>query len=156
MNHNDHFVPQFLLRRFCNSDGHLHVFDTWNSRSFVASTRNVASEKRFYDLKIENEVVSFEPVLCEFENSALKALNAIVEQNSAAVLSDDDRLNVACYPAGSRSRSARNLQLRSGFSVHEWKFHGTTFVAGHSDQHGRQRSRFGQCVHRTIVAECEI
>jgi hypothetical protein len=111
MNNNDHYVPQFLLRRFCNSDGRLHVFDKWSNSSFVSSTRNVASEKGFYDLKLYGEVVSFEPLLCAFEDSALDALNSVVEHNSLAVLSGSDRLNVAYFLAVQtlRTRAEREM-----------------------------------------------
>tara|TARA_R110002049_G_scaffold133887_1_gene293269 strand:+ start:65 stop:979 length:915 start_codon:yes stop_codon:yes gene_type:complete len=111
MNNNDHYVPQFLLRRFCNDDGRLHVFDKWNDRSFVSSTRNVASEKGFYDVKLDDEIVSFEPLLSTFENAALEALNAVVENNSLAVLSDADRVNVAYFLAIQtlRTRAQREM-----------------------------------------------
>lgn len=111
MNNNDHYVPQFLLRRFCNADKRLHVFDKWNDRSFVSSTRNVASEKGFYDLQLEGEAVSFEPLLCAFENSALGALNAVVDNNSLAVLSYEDRVNIAYFLAIQtlRTRAQREM-----------------------------------------------
>lgn len=97
MNNNDHYVPQFLLRQFCNADGRVHVFDKWTDRSFVSNTRNVACERGFYDVKIDNETVSFEPLLCSVENAALAALNLVVENNTLAVLSSDDRVNIAYF-----------------------------------------------------------
>lgn len=97
MNNNDHYVPQFLLRRFCDLDGYLHVLDKWDNRSFKSATRNVASERGFYDLKFDNGIISFEPLLCAFENAALEALNAIVERKTLSVLAEADHVNIAYF-----------------------------------------------------------
>jgi hypothetical protein len=97
MPNNDHYVPQFLLRRFCDADGRLHVYDKWNDRKFVSSTRNVASEKGFYDLQFDGEMVSLEPLLCKIEEMALGALNSVVDRKSLSSLDRNDRENIAFF-----------------------------------------------------------
>lgn len=45
-----HFVPQFYLRRFVDSDGLLWVYDKDTDRVFSATPRNLAAERGFYTL----------------------------------------------------------------------------------------------------------
>ena len=46
-----HYVPQFLLRRFVDAEGKLHVFDKRESKQFhTTNVRNVAAEKALYVL----------------------------------------------------------------------------------------------------------
>jgi hypothetical protein len=45
-----HYVPQWYLERFCDSDGKITVYDKWESRTFQTVPRNVAQEVGFYRL----------------------------------------------------------------------------------------------------------
>ena len=45
-----HFVPQFYLRRFTDSDGLLWVYDKDDDRVFSATPRSLATERGFYTL----------------------------------------------------------------------------------------------------------
>ena len=44
-----HFVPQFYLKKFADSNNQLFVFDKFTKQHFKANVSNVASERRFYD-----------------------------------------------------------------------------------------------------------
>ena len=46
---NQHYVPQFYLRKFADSNDCLYVFDKFSKRSFQTNAKNVASETGFYD-----------------------------------------------------------------------------------------------------------
>lgn len=46
---NQHFVPQFYLRKFTSSNDRLYVFDKFTKRSFPTNVKNIASETGFYD-----------------------------------------------------------------------------------------------------------
>lgn len=96
---NDHYVPQSLLQRFCNANDRLHVWDKWKARAFVSSTRNVASENGFYDVRTDDGVVHFEPLLCAVEDAAFAPLNRIVETKSLSCLSVSERASVAFFLA---------------------------------------------------------
>ena len=54
---NQHYVPQFYLRKFVYSNDRLHVFDKFSKRSFQTNVKNIASETGFYDFHpdIQNE-----------------------------------------------------------------------------------------------------
>ena len=119
MNNNDHYVPQFILRQFHNEDDRLNVFDKWEAREFVTSTRNVASEKGFYDLPATDTIVPFEPVLCDVENNALGPITAVIENRTLSTLEESDRNHVAYFLAMQmmRTRASRDLlsQMMEGF-----------------------------------------
>ena len=116
---NQHYVPQFILRRFHNVNNRLHVYDKWTRRSFVSSTRNVASENGFYEFTIDDQTLTLEPVMCEIENAALGAINAITDSASLADFCPNERRSVAYFFALQmvRTRSARDqlTQMQEGF-----------------------------------------
>lgn len=115
---NQHYVPQFILRRFHNRNGNLHVYDKWTRRSFVSSARNVASEKGFYDIRVDSKLVTLEPVMCEIEDAALGAISAIIDNESLAQLSTEQKNVVADFFGMQmmRTRSARDwlTQMEEG------------------------------------------
>ena len=107
---NQHYVPQFLLRRFGDKKGRINVFDKHTQKTFVSSTRNVASENGFYDLKVGEIQISLEPLMCEVENSALGLLNGIVEARTTSHLSLDDRSRIAFFMAFQMLRTRASLE----------------------------------------------
>ena len=48
---NQHYVPQFYLKRFANDKKQIWAFDKMNSKSFPSGPGNLASENYFYDQK---------------------------------------------------------------------------------------------------------
>jgi len=68
---NQHYVPQFVLRRFSNADGKLWVYDKWTRKRFLSSPRNVAAENAFYDCEFNGELISLESAMCDIEASAV-------------------------------------------------------------------------------------
>jgi Protein of unknown function (DUF4238) len=50
---NQHFVPQFYLRRFADSNEHLFVYDKRTDKSFPNNVKNIAHESYFYDIPKE-------------------------------------------------------------------------------------------------------
>ena len=107
---NQHYVPQFLLRRFGDENGRINVFDKHTQKAFVSSTRNVASENGFYDLKVGDIQISLESLMCEVENSALGLLNGIVEAETISHLSPDDRFKIAFFMAFQMLRTRASLE----------------------------------------------
>lgn len=87
-----HYVPQFLLRKFGNGKkDQLHVFDKHTIRSFRTNAKNVASESRFYDFRIDNEDATLEPMLAELEGVTKPLLGRIIEKDSVSVITDAER-----------------------------------------------------------------
>lgn len=116
---NQHYVPQFLLRRFVDKNEQVNVYDKHQGRAFPSSTRNVASENHFYDLKFGDIEIALEPAMTEIENSALGALNAIADSGSLSHLSGDSKGNIAYFMGTQmlRTRGALEMlhQIEEGF-----------------------------------------
>lgn len=108
---NQHYVPQFLLRRFADKSERVHVYDKHSRKSFVSSTRNVASENYFYDLKVGNTEIALEPVMTEIENAALSALNSIADSGSIDKLTDDCKANIAFFMGTQMVRTRATLEM---------------------------------------------
>ena len=68
----------------------------------------------------------------------------------------DGRFLFGCIERCARKLSAGDLQQRSGKPVHSHTVYVATGNPRYSDQHGRARSRAGQCVRRAIVARREV
>lgn len=61
-----HYVPQFYLQRFANSNLQTNVYDKFQQKSFVANIRDIASSNYFYDLSQES-IKTLEELLKERE-----------------------------------------------------------------------------------------
>ncbi len=72
-----HFVPQFYLSRFTDSDGLLWVYDKDNDRVFSATPRNLAGERGFYSLP---EFFP-DPLLLERQFGELEGQAALITQD---------------------------------------------------------------------------
>ena len=101
-----HYVPQFLLRNFGNGKkDQVWVYDKSANRSFPSNTKNVASESRFYDFEIDGEYHSLEPWLGELETEAKKVISSILDADSLAHLSNEERLLLASFLAVQLTRT---------------------------------------------------
>lgn len=109
-----HYVPQFLLRRFTDADGALAVFDKSSERSFTTGTRSVAAEAFFYDLKNDECVLTLEPGLAKVEAQAAGIIESIHQEASLRALSGTDRVKLSRFIAiqAVRTRHQRTNILR--------------------------------------------
>lgn len=91
-----HYVPQFLLRNFCErKKARFFAFDKAKGRSFPTKVRNVAGEHEFYDLDIGGVRISVDPVLGIIESSAAPVVSKIIQAESLAGVTADERLLLA-------------------------------------------------------------
>jgi hypothetical protein len=97
---NQHYVPQFLLRNFCDEGDRLFVFDKATERTFPASTRGIAAEAWFYDfIDADGDHQSLEYLLGRLEAKVSGILTGVLEKESLAHLSNDDRVHVSLFAA---------------------------------------------------------
>jgi hypothetical protein len=94
-----HYVPQFLLRRFTDKAGALVVFDKAQGRAFKTGTRAVAAEAFFYDVDLGEEVLTLEPGLAQLEADAARVINDIHEVQSLRGMTAFDRGVLALFIA---------------------------------------------------------
>lgn len=93
-----HYVPQLLLRNFgSGKKDQVWVYDKANDRSFSTNVKNIASESRFYDFEIAGEVVTLEPLLSKLEGIAKPLVKKILDADSVASLSAEDKVLMAAF-----------------------------------------------------------
>lgn len=93
-----HYVPQFLLRNFGNGKkDHLWVYDKTSGRRFSTNAKNVASESRFYDFEFQGGQISLEPWLSNLEAQAKSVIQSILDADSLAHLTDEQRYILASF-----------------------------------------------------------
>jgi len=97
---NQHYIPQFLLRHFCDESGRLFVFDKATERVFSGSTRGIAAEAWFYDfIDTDGDRQSLEYFLGRLEAKVSGILAGVLEKESLAHLSSNDRVHVSLFAA---------------------------------------------------------
>ncbi len=95
-----HYVPQFLLRKFGNGKkDQVWVYDKSSSRAFPSNVRNVASESRFYDFEYQGHSISLEPWLAALEGEAHSVVHSIIEADSVKTLAAEQREILAAFLA---------------------------------------------------------
>ena len=74
-----HYVPQFLLRRFCSESGPLHALDTGTGQPFRVGPRDAAVIKDYYRYELADGTVdnSIEGLLAEVEGQAAEILRKL-------------------------------------------------------------------------------
>lgn len=108
---NQHYVPQFILRAFSESNSRLHVFDKKARRSFTSSPKNVASENGFYDFRIGDERGTLEPLMCETEQRTAPVINRLVSRRSLSGMTHQDRSFLAKFVAIQSLRTLANREF---------------------------------------------
>jgi hypothetical protein len=115
---NQHYVPQFYLKRFSRDGNRIHVYDKVEKKSFTSSVSNVASAKYFYDLAPNpngpDDVQVVEQGLAAIEGecaAAFKALLVELEQTNRCDLSVPERKRTLAYFIS--LQFCRTLQFRT-------------------------------------------
>lgn len=90
-----HYVPQFILKRFSEKKDKIHVFDKWTEKSFFANVSKVACEKSFNDLNFDGHVFTTERYLSKLESESAELISSIVESESLACLDDGKKLKLS-------------------------------------------------------------
>lgn len=122
-----HYVPQFLLKNFGNGKkDQLHVFDKSTGKTFPTNARNVASESRFYDFKVEDTELTIEPALSKIEASTKPILQKILDHDSLKSVSLEERATLCGFLAIQFTRTRafkeqfRALPAMFGERLREW------------------------------------
>ena len=93
---NQHYVPQFLLRRFCdNKTNQVYVYDKQTGRSFRTNIRNIIAERSFYDFKVDDKTKSIEKWLTQIEGSAANIIETKITREKGRFYKS---FTFHCYP----------------------------------------------------------
>ncbi len=103
---NQHYVPQFLLRRFSAAAGEEQVwaYDKKTGKIFRTNVRNVASRRDYYNFP-NVEDASLEPALGSMEANAAEVVKRLLESESLNSLTSDDRGALALFAAAQMNRT---------------------------------------------------
>ncbi|MGA8938665.1 MAG: DUF4238 domain-containing protein [Acidobacteriaceae bacterium] len=94
-----HYIPQFLLRNFrIVGEDQLWVFDKRTSKAYKSPVRDVASERYYYDAKIEDGLtISFESRLGKIEADAAPVIATLVEHEDLTRMTPDEQAAVVVF-----------------------------------------------------------
>lgn len=108
-----HYVPQFVLKRFVTAKNkQIWVFDKRTGKKFRTSIKNIASENGFYDFEFEGHKLTLEVSLSKVDSQASKVIKKIVQNESLAVISNEEKHFLAQFLA---IQFVRTRQLRETF-----------------------------------------
>jgi hypothetical protein len=106
-----HYVPQFYLERFTNSDGRLWVFDKKLNRKFCSSPKSLAAETKFYYIS-ELAGTKYTPLFVEKQFSALESSIAQITGDWLNQLNDCKSRDQLKIPDFERSQMALFIALQ--------------------------------------------
>lgn len=95
-----HYVPRFLLKNFTHGKKPMvFVYDKSNDKRFHVNIRNIAAEKGFYDLEIEDGVLTLEPNLAHLEAKTSGIIKKLIKDKNINSLSEDEVVWLALFLA---------------------------------------------------------
>lgn len=95
-----HYVPRFLLKNFTSGKKRqIYVFDKSNDNQFRTNIKNVAAEKGFYDLELDDEVLTLEPGLAHLEGNASGVIKKIARDQTIKSLDEGDVATLSAFMA---------------------------------------------------------
>jgi hypothetical protein len=112
-----HYVPQFLLRNFpTEGKEQLWVYDKANDNVFPSNIKDIASENKFYDFKVDGEGHSLEEFMGKIEASAAPIIRRIVGSCSITSMSEDEKKTLSVFFAIQFLRTKHQRDNRADFS----------------------------------------
>jgi hypothetical protein len=113
-----HTVPRFLLDNFSFDNGgkanNLFTFDKLSQRVYQQSVYDATTRNTFYNIEGHPEQHSLEPILGEIEAEASTVIRKIVEEESLATLTDEEKAKLAIFVIIQKSRTFHGLQSIKG------------------------------------------
>ena len=90
-----HYVPQFYLEHFANTQSQLWTFDKSTAKSFLTHVKNVASEGYFYDFKTGDEQ-KLEKLFAGLEDAFAPIFRSFLEAIASGELTELDESYKRC------------------------------------------------------------
>ena len=112
---NQHYVPQFLLKKF-SSKGRKFIWaydknEKYNINNLIKERpiKKVASEEYFYDQNKNNKIGSYEYVLQQVEDATAPIIEKIIETKNIIDLSEEERKTLSLFITLQNLRTKREL-----------------------------------------------
>ncbi len=86
-----HYVPRFLLKNFTHGKKpKVFVYDKSNDKRFHTNIKNIAAENGFYDLEVEDGLLSMEPGLSRLEANTSGIIKKLIKNKDIKSLSENE------------------------------------------------------------------
>jgi hypothetical protein len=95
-----HYVPRFLLKNFTyGKKPKIFVYDKSNDKRFQTNIKNVAAENGFYELELEDSVLTLEPGLAHLEANTSGIIEKLVKEKTVKALNEHEVVILAVFLA---------------------------------------------------------
>ncbi len=95
-----HYVPRFLLKNFTRGKTpSIWVYDKATDKTFQTNIKNVAAERGFYDLEMDEGVLTIEPRLADLETRTSSIIEALSKDRNLANVDVPSRASLALFLA---------------------------------------------------------
>ena len=119
-----HYVPQFYLKKFCNSNSKLYVYDKEKQNYFKATPKDICFEKNLYEYEANNSLLGggkpilpndIENIYADEEGKYSALLDTIINRmdeqiNPNALILNSDEVDLLCS-------FVNNLLVRNPLSI---------------------------------------
>jgi hypothetical protein len=93
-------VPRFILKNFTKGKKpQLYVYDKSNDNIFKTNIKNIATESGFYDLEIDNNLLTLEPSLADLEGNTAGIVKKLIKAKRLDILDEDNLAILAAFLA---------------------------------------------------------
>lgn len=114
-----HYIPQFILRNFCDENNQLHYFDSQTKSISLKDTRDVFMERHLYrdDIHYASEPAKIEKDLAEYEREIAPIIKKFLlnEKDILLTVEEEAKLKLFFAIMGFRSLNAK------GCFAKDWK-----------------------------------
>lgn len=111
-----HYVPQFLLKNFTENGKHVYVYDKKDNKCFKTHTKNIASEKGFYNFTVKNLKFSAEMSFSDVEYKSSEIIKKIVNKENIYLINKIEKEILSYFTA---IQMLRVKQLRTNLKEME-------------------------------------
>jgi hypothetical protein len=95
-----HYIPRFLLKNFTRGKKpKIFVYDKSNDKRFHTNIKNISAENGFYDLEVEDGVLTMEPGLARLEANTSGIIKKLIKDRNIKSLSEEEVAILALFLA---------------------------------------------------------
>lgn len=95
-----HYVPRFLLKHFTQGEKpKIFVYDKSNDNKFHTNIKNIAAENGFYDIEVDDGILTLEPGLAQLESNSSGIIKKLIKQRTLKTLDEHEVAILAVFLA---------------------------------------------------------
>lgn len=95
-----HYVPRFLLKHFTKGKKpKIFVYDKSNDNQFRTNIKNIAAENGFYDIEVDDGILTLEPGLAHLEANTSGIIKKLLKERTLKTLDEHEVAILAVFLA---------------------------------------------------------